>query len=258
MAKCKDCGKETGDDHNVCLECHFNSGASAKSSPKVERQRCERCGKTAKLLTDAGLCATCNNARIFAKPDVTVAKVRSTDVIVRNVNEAADFLNMCADWVLVDPITYHVMHHGTHRDQIPAHEGDNCVLYVDKRYGTPTGVNYVIRLVNLSHLAPAEAPKQAVKGTSGAETIAARESVYGPFHVHAKAEQDIKKAMMSQPNWDKLNDVQKSAMEMIVHKMARILNNSADYDDNWHDIAGYATLAENDVKIANLRAVIRR
>ena len=90
-------------------------------------------------------------------------------------------------------------------------------------------------------------PAQAVKGKTGAETIALRESVYGPFAVHAKAEQEMKQAMTSQPGWAKLNDVQKSAAEMIVHKLARILNSSADYADNWHDIAGYATLVEQDL-----------
>ena len=88
---------------------------------------------------------------------------------------------------------------------------------------------------------------QAVKGETGADTITARDSVYGPFKVHSKAEQDIKAAVVSQPGWVALNDVQKSALEMIIHKTARILNGSADYDDNWHDIAGYATLAEREI-----------
>lgn len=88
---------------------------------------------------------------------------------------------------------------------------------------------------------------QDVKGGSGAETIELRESVYGPFEVHAQAEQAMKAAMISQPGWVLLNDVQKSAMEMFVHKMARILNSSAEHADNWHDISGYATLAEKDV-----------
>lgn len=91
-------------------------------------------------------------------------------------------------------------------------------------------------------------PEQAVKGETGADTIKARESVYGPFEVHAKAEQAMLKVMRAQPGWENFNDVQKSAAEMIVHKLARCLNNSADYADNWHDIAGYATLAENDIK----------
>ena len=89
---------------------------------------------------------------------------------------------------------------------------------------------------------------QAIKCETGADTIKARESVYGPFEVHAKAEQAMLKAMRSQPGWENFNDVQKSAAEMIVHKLARCLNASPDYSDNWHDIAGYATLAENDIK----------
>lgn len=95
--------------------------------------------------------------------------------------------------------------------------------------------------------ADAPIPKQAEKGETGADTIKARESVYGPFAVHAKAEQDIKRAAMSQPGWEKLNDVQKSAAEMIIHKLARVLNASADYTDNWHDISGYASLAEQEI-----------
>jgi hypothetical protein len=89
---------------------------------------------------------------------------------------------------------------------------------------------------------------QAIKGKTAEETLALRESIYGPFNVHAAAEQDIKRAVVKQPGWNQLNDVQKSALDMIVHKIARILNNSADYDDNWHDISGYSTLAEKDIK----------
>jgi hypothetical protein len=31
-------------------------------------------------------------------------------------------------------------------------------------------------------------------------------------------------------------------MEMICHKMARIMNGDPNYSDSWHDIAGYAKL----------------
>lgn len=33
-------------------------------------------------------------------------------------------------------------------------------------------------------------------------------------------------------------------LEMIAHKIARILNGDPNYADNWHDIAGYATLID--------------
>lgn len=35
---------------------------------------------------------------------------------------------------------------------------------------------------------------------------------------------------------------QMEALEMIVHKIGRILNGDPDYSDSWRDIAGYATL----------------
>lgn len=35
---------------------------------------------------------------------------------------------------------------------------------------------------------------------------------------------------------------QHEALDMIFHKVARIINGDADYVDNWKDIAGYATL----------------
>ena len=35
------------------------------------------------------------------------------------------------------------------------------------------------------------------------------------------------------------------ALEMIAHKIARILSGDADYADNWVDIAGYAQLGNN-------------
>lgn len=41
-----------------------------------------------------------------------------------------------------------------------------------------------------------------------------------------------------------LSDAHKEALDMIAHKIARIVNGDPNYKDNWHDIAGYATLAE--------------
>ena len=38
---------------------------------------------------------------------------------------------------------------------------------------------------------------------------------------------------------------QQESIEMIFHKMARIINGDPDYVDNWKDIAGYATLVSD-------------
>lgn len=42
-----------------------------------------------------------------------------------------------------------------------------------------------------------------------------------------------------------LRDFQMEALEMIAHKIARILSGDANYADNWVDIAGYAQLGNN-------------
>ena len=71
---------------------------------------------------------------------------------------------------------------------------------------------------------------------------------YGDFAGHAKITQDIKKVI--QLNSSELNDSQTEALEMIAHKMGRILNGDPNYDDSWTDIAGYATLVVKEIREA--------
>ena len=77
------------------------------------------------------------------------------------------------------------------------------------------------------------------------DMLAGREGRYGSFQGHAKIAQDLKAVMHNAPNWSKLTDVQKEALEMIQHKIARILNGDPNYHDSWLDVAGYATLIAN-------------
>ena len=75
-------------------------------------------------------------------------------------------------------------------------------------------------------------------------TLQERGARYGDFSDHARICQKIKRAMFS-GNWERLSDVQKQALEVIADKIARILSGDPNYDDNWHDIQGYAKLAED-------------
>jgi len=72
------------------------------------------------------------------------------------------------------------------------------------------------------------------------EILAQRGERYGAFETHAEITQDIKRTITRYG--DKLNDSQREALEMIAHKMGRILNGDPNYDDSWIDIAGYAQL----------------
>ena len=75
---------------------------------------------------------------------------------------------------------------------------------------------------------------------------------YGNFDTHAETTQALKavfrtgrkKAGRCYP----MPALQQEAMDMILHKIARIANGDASYDDNWIDIEGYARLVTNELQ----------
>ncbi len=67
---------------------------------------------------------------------------------------------------------------------------------------------------------------------------------YGEFPEHARITQNIKRAMADSPNWTSLSDPQKESLEMLAHKIGRILNGDPNYKDSWTDIIGYTRLIE--------------
>jgi len=77
-----------------------------------------------------------------------------------------------------------------------------------------------------------------------ADVLAQRETTYGSFAEHARISQTLKFDLTQSINWNTMRPDQREALEMIVHKIARILNGNPDYVDSWTDIAGYATLVE--------------
>jgi hypothetical protein len=74
------------------------------------------------------------------------------------------------------------------------------------------------------------------------EVLNERGSRYGSFLKHAIITQRFKAVMTDTPNWIKLDDDMVEALEMVAHKMGRILNGDPTYADSWVDIAGYAQL----------------
>lgn len=73
-------------------------------------------------------------------------------------------------------------------------------------------------------------------------TLNQRGQRYGEFKTHAQITQDLKEVMRLTDNWERLESFQIEALEMIAHKIGRILNGDPNYDDSWVDIAGYAKL----------------
>ena len=80
------------------------------------------------------------------------------------------------------------------------------------------------------------------------DTLGERGKRYGDFATHAAITQALKQEMRKTPNWrgGKLTPSQMEALDMIQHKIGRILNGDPAYADSWHDIAGYATLVEKE------------
>lgn len=80
-------------------------------------------------------------------------------------------------------------------------------------------------------------------------TLEERGCRYGDFKTHAEITQAIKRAMMESPNWENITDSMREALEMIAHKIGRILNGDPKYIDSWHDIIGYARLVEQELEL---------
>lgn len=76
------------------------------------------------------------------------------------------------------------------------------------------------------------------------KTLQERGERYGRFMTHAEVTQEIKDRMRAHTGWQRLEADQAEALEMIAHKIGRILNGDPNYDDSWRDIAGYAVLVE--------------
>jgi hypothetical protein len=81
------------------------------------------------------------------------------------------------------------------------------------------------------------------------ETLKDRGTKYGEFTDHARIAQDLKQVMGNTPGWQRLTPDKKEALEMIQHKVARILNGDPELHDSWHDISGYSQLAADRVKV---------
>lgn len=75
------------------------------------------------------------------------------------------------------------------------------------------------------------------------DILTERGKEYGLFKDHASITQRLKYIMRTEYNWNaKLDPDQCEALEMIAHKIGRILNGNPNNVDSWADIAGYAKL----------------
>lgn len=79
------------------------------------------------------------------------------------------------------------------------------------------------------------------------ETLNQRQSQYGSFEDVAMITEQMVD-VMRKGYYENLAYNQKMALYMICSKMARIVNGDPNHKDSWHDIAGYATLIDNELE----------
>lgn len=100
--------------------------------------------------------------------------------------------------------------------------------------------------VDLDELAMMPDPTEDLFGIDA--VLKERGDRYGSFVGHALIAQNIKAAMKDSANWDTLPKEMKESLEMVAHKIGRILNGDPTYKDSWHDIVGYVKLIDDTLE----------
>lgn len=80
------------------------------------------------------------------------------------------------------------------------------------------------------------------------EVLNQRQTTYGSFTKNAEVSQMLKYFMAQGTNYKQMPMAHREALEMIVHKIARIVNGDPNYIDNWIDICGYSQLVIEEIK----------
>lgn len=97
-------------------------------------------------------------------------------------------------------------------------------------------------------------PYKAVEVNDVGAILAERGARYGNFYAHACVTQALKEALYDHAavNGVYLAVDQKEALDMVCHKLGRIVNGDPDYADSWVDIAGYAKLVADRLEGVSL------
>lgn len=73
-------------------------------------------------------------------------------------------------------------------------------------------------------------------------TTQVRGSTHGDFTENGEIMQALKDLMRSRPGWQRLKPFQREALDMIQHKIGRILSGNPNFADHWLDVEGYARI----------------
>ncbi len=70
---------------------------------------------------------------------------------------------------------------------------------------------------------------------------------YGDFTKQGEIAQALKGVARSGPSWITMEGHQREAIDMILHKISRIVNGNPNNEDSWKDIEGYARITRERI-----------
>lgn len=104
-----------------------------------------------------------------------------------------------------------------------------ALSYIDRIYG---GV-----ITSISE------PEESKTSSLTSHLTDTRKQSHGKIQDVGEVSQKLKAITHTSKNWETMSNSQREALDLIVHKMARILVGDPDFKDHWDDIAGYASIA---------------
>ncbi len=78
-------------------------------------------------------------------------------------------------------------------------------------------------------------------------TLENRNGCHGDYPQQAATAEALKNVMKAGKFWKMMTPVQRESLDIIAVKISRILTGNPNHADHWHDIQGYARLAEREV-----------
>lgn len=79
------------------------------------------------------------------------------------------------------------------------------------------------------------------------ELLSERAKTHGQYYNHAEITQETKDLWHTAHNFHELTDEMKETLDMIAHKVGRILSGDPNVLDHWDDIAGYSKLVSQAI-----------
>jgi hypothetical protein len=103
-----------------------------------------------------------------------------------------------------------------------------------------TGPAWMVHYPNLLHWRDKPSPEHMTQPSSIDTTIPNRDHQHGGIDAVGEISQNLKQGMRRSLNWGKLTSGEREALDMLAHKVARILSGADPHDpEHWEDLAGY-------------------